>query len=394
MKIVNRVLLIIGFLTVLTFAIAFARGYRINLNKKVLTSTGIINISAYPKASKVFVDSELKGVTDINLTLAPGKYQIDIKKDGYTSWSKNISLKGELVETVDALLFPINASLSPLTNLGVTKTVAVDKSNKIIIFSDNQSPEKDGIYIFEPNNKPIAFFPPLRLIALKTFLPQGVDFTKAEVVFSPDLKQAIFEFDGLAYLFSLDEENKELFEITGSKDTLLSAWEEEKQKKITKILETFPKEIVKIASGSFEIIDFSPDETRVFYRAKKAVTLLPAITPPLIGTNQTNEERILKKDSLYVYDKKEDKNYLIANLQPKISKYSWYYDSDHLVLNEDGTKEKISIVDYDGINKQAVYSGPFESSFYSVTTDGKIIVLANLNPEANALPDLYLVGIK
>lgn len=394
MKILNRTLLIIGFMTVLTFAIAFARGYRINFNKKGFTSTGIINISAYPKASKVFVNGELKGVTDINLTLAPGKYQIDIKKDGYTSWSKNISLKGELVETVDALLFPINASLSPLTNLGITKAVAVDKSDKIIIFSDNQSPEKDGIYIFEPNNKPIAIFPPLRLIALKTNLPQGVDFTKAEVVFSPDLKQAVFELDSLAYLFSLDEENKELFEITGSKDTLLTAWEEEKNKKITKIIETFPKEIAKIASGSFEIFDFSPDETRVFYRAKKAATLLPAITPPLIGTNQTNEERSLKKDGLYVYDKKEDKNYLVANLQADISKYSWYYDSDHLVFNEDGTKEKISVVDYDGINKQAVYSGPFESSFYSVTTDGKIIVLANLNPEANVLPDLYLVGIK
>jgi hypothetical protein len=51
-------------------------------------------------------------------------------------------------------------------------------------------------------------------------------------------------------------------------------------------------------------------------------------------------------------------------------------------------------VDYDNSNRQAVYSGPFEANFFTTTSDGKIIVLANLNPEGNKLPDLYLVGIR
>jgi len=56
--------------------------------------------------------------------------------------------------------------------------------------------------------------------------------------------------------------------------------------------------------------------------------------------------------------------------------------------------DKISIVDYDNANKQVVYSGPYEGGFVSVTNDGKLLILANLNPQTNKLPDVYAVGIR
>ena len=51
-------------------------------------------------------------------------------------------------------------------------------------------------------------------------------------------------------------------------------------------------------------------------------------------------------------------------------------------------------MDYDSSNKQTLYSGPFVDTFFSVTNQGKIAVLTNLNPEINKWPDLYLVGIR
>ena len=108
------------------------------------------------------------------------------------------------------------------------------------------------------------------------------------------------------------------------------------------------------------------------------------IKPVMIATNQTPEERSIKKGKTYVYDRKEDKNYQISNSK-------WYSDSRHLIIEEN---KKISIVDYDDTNKQTVYSGPFESSFFNPTSDGKVIVLINLNSQVNELPDLYLVGIR
>jgi hypothetical protein len=396
MRLLSRFIFFILFILILVTIIAFARGYRIDLQNKSLTSTGILAISSYPNAAKIYIDNQLKGVTDANLTLPPGNYNIDIKKDGYTSWSRKINLKGELVVTVEPILFPVSPSLSPLTNLGIIKAVPVEEGERNIIFT------QDGIYLFETSHPTLPFFPPLKTIIKKSLFPDTIDFSNAKVTISPDFKQGIFEFGDVSYLLSLEEENLNPLNVTMSKEVLISAWEKQKQKDIEKILETFPEDFSKIATASFQIISFSPNETKVLYQALENVNLGPIITPPLVVANQSEEERSLKKGRIYIYDKKEDKNFKISNFQFPASKTAssfeslssnlkWYFDSRHLVIEEN---KKISIIEYDNTNKQAVYSGPFEADFFTTTNDGKIIALINLNPEVNELPDLYLIGIR
>lgn len=386
MKKLLKAILFVAFFAILTSIIIYARGYRIDFKKKSISSTGILAISSSPKAAKVFVNGELKGATDINLTLAPNTYQVEIKKEGYLTWTRSYSLKGELVLPVEALLFPNNPSLSPLTNLGVVKTIPLDQTGRLIVFADNNDPTKDGIYLFDLGKK-ISLFPPLKKIILKQDLGLGdVDFGQAEVFFSADYKQMIADWGNAAYLLSIDEDGAPL-DVTTSKTVVVDAWEKEKEAEKFKLFETFPKEMVKVATESFKIISFSPDETKVLYKIIRPFDLPIIIKPRMIAVNQTQEERSLKTDSLYVYDKKEDRNYLI----PDNENLLWCPDSKHLIFMED---KKISLFGYDGVNKQTVYSGPFESSFFTTTVDGKIVVLINLNPDINKLPDLYLVGIR
>lgn len=380
MKVFFRLLFFVFFVVVLAVIIAYARGYRIDLEKRSLKSTGIIAATSYPKAAKIYINGELKGVTDTNLTLPPENYQIEIKKEGYTSWSKKINLKGELVINADPVLFPINPSLSPLTNLGIIKAISTEDGDKVVVIASGSA------YLFDAGKKTLPFFPPLNKIVDLSLLPAITDYKDMKITLSPDQKQAIFETDKNSYLLSLEENNLNPLEVTLSKDALLQAWQNEKDKNNTKILETFPKDFDKIASSSFEIISFSPSETKVLYRAKRNVELPIMINPPLISTNQTIEERSVIKDKTYVYDRKEDKNFPIS--QPNLK---WYFDSRHFVVEEE---KKISVIDYDDSNKQTIYSGPFESSFFNPTSDGKIIVLINLNSQVNELPDLYLVGIR
>lgn len=398
MNFLLKILASVGFLTLIVGVIAYGRGYRWNFKNNSLASTGILSVNSSPNAAKIYLNGQFKGATDINLALSPSSYLVEIKKDGYNSWTKTVKIRGELVYTIDAQLFPLNPSLSPLTNLGIVKTLPVDQTERIIIFSDNGDPVKDGIYLFEAGKRPLSLLPPLKLLIFKKDLPLlDLDFKKTDVYFSPDYKEAIFDFqniqgDSRAYLLSLDGDNKNLFEVSSSKTTLLTAWEEERNKEIQKILETFPKEIVKVASDSFNIVSFSPDKTKLLYQSKNNLKLPVIIDPPLIAANQTNEERDLIKNNYFVYDRKEDKNFLIENWKWETENYAqWYPDSKHLVFFDN---KKISVVDYDNTNKQTVYSGPFEGSFFINTSDGKIITLSNLNPENNKLPDLYLVGIK
>jgi hypothetical protein len=379
--------------------VIYARGYRFDFDKKSLTSTGILSASSFPKAAKIYVNDELKGVTDTNLTLPPGNYKVDIKKEGYTSYSKDVSLKGELVVTIDALLFPLNSTLSPLTNLGLVKAIPVGDSEKVIIFVDKgieeEGAEKSGVYLFEGGRKPLPFFPPLTTLALKSNLPEGADLSQAEVIISPDTKEAILEFPVLettrAFLLSLEGENATPFDVTQSKDTLIEAWNKQKLDNNLKVLETYPEDFYKIASDSVEIMSFSPTENKLLYKANKNLILPPMITPALIATNQAPEQRSLETGKIYVYDKKEDKNYHISDGEIDPSQIQWYYDSRHLLINQG---KRIVVVDYDNTNMQTIYSGPYEDIFFTTTEDGKIITLTNLNPEVNKWPDLYLVGTR
>src|SRR5438445_8098607 len=114
----RRFIAVIFFIIILLFLIAYSRGYRLDFQNKSFNATGILALSSSPKPAKIYINGELKGVTDTNVTLPPGDYTIDIKKDGYSDWSKKVKLKGELVMSYDVVLFPRNPSLSSLTNLG------------------------------------------------------------------------------------------------------------------------------------------------------------------------------------------------------------------------------------------------------------------------------------
>lgn len=408
-KIFIRFIFLLIFFFLLFVLILYTRGYRINISQKNLTSTGILVASSFPDGAKIYIDDELKGATNSNFSLPPKKYRIEIKKDGYSPWEKDLIIKGELVVKTDAMLFPQNPSLSPITSLGVVSAQFSEKDNEIIILSNSQNIKKDGVYLLETSKRSLSIFNPLRLLTLKSTFKEEFDFKNTAIEFSPDAKQIIFSIFELnkktkkniplsAYLISTEGENKELFEITKSKETIEEAWAEEQKNNLNKILETLKSPLSKIASQSFEIISFSPDESKILYRAKENITVPTIIKPPLIASNQTKEERNLQKGNIYVYDKKEDKNFLITNYQPSTISHQppanfilWYSDSTHLVLNE---KEKIAVIGYDGQNKQVVYSGPHESDFLAVTADGKLLILANLNSHFNKLPDIYAIGIR
>ncbi|OGK13735.1 hypothetical protein A3A93_05320 [Candidatus Roizmanbacteria bacterium RIFCSPLOWO2_01_FULL_38_12] len=435
-SIVPRIILFGFFVLVLIAVIAYARGYRINFDEGTVTSTGILSVNSTPRPAKVYVNGELKGATDVNLTLPFGKYNVEVKKDGYTSWQKQVSLKGEIVMSLDARLFSKNPSLTPLTNLGVMKAIPIGNTDKLILISQTGDVEADGIYLFEVGNKALAIFPPLKPLLMKSLLLETIDISTATVDFAPNYRQGILTFiidqGELAYLISLEDENTQLFEITASKENIITAWNEEKNVEALKIIETLPKKIVPIALSSFQIISLSPDEKKLLYLAKEDATIPIVLEPQLIGANQTVEHRDIKKNSLYIYDKKEDKNFLLPIVvsidnslfeidetpsqttptpetatstaqiaTPKVwneevvklitEKVHWYPTSDYLAAMD---VNQIKLLQYDGTNEEIVYAGPFQDEFFTISPDWNVLVIINLNPQLNDHGDLYSVGIK
>jgi hypothetical protein len=441
-SIIPRLILLGIFIGILILVIGYARGYRFDLDQGKVKSTGILSVNSTPKAAKVYVNGKLEGASDINLTLPHGNYKVEVKKDGYTDWSKDVSLKGEIVISLDAKLFSKNTSLTPLTTLGVVKAVPVGPNGKILLFTQTGDPEKDGLYMFQASKNAISLFPPLNPILLKALIPLEVDLQKATIDFSPDYKEAILTFQladeqEVSYLLDLSIENTGSFDITTSKKIVLAKWDEEKNKEIYKIIESLPKKMVPLATESFEVISLSPDEKRLMYRAKNDATLPIIINPPLIGANQTPESRSIEKGSIYIYDKKEDKNFKVPReieilepdpadvisleidqtlgIEPTLSdatdsaiaqiplvwnrsvvdqvsaQIQWYPTSDYIAIKQ---KNQIILMQYDGTNKEIVYAGPFSTDFFIISPDWNLLVLINLNPEVNTYGDLYSVGLR
>jgi len=412
-------------ISILVALIAFARGYRINPQTGKIGSTGILLARSAPDGARIFVNGTFMGATNQNISLSPGFYDVEINKEGYTTWKSNLGVKGEVVTRADATLFPLNPSLSPLSNLGIIKAQTFTDVNRVLIVADNPlfasesanitdpSTEKNGIFIFDNSPRQITLFNPLTLLVGKSAFPKDTDLSRTQMDMAPDGKEFLLTTlnkQGAAvntYLIPTDVQATSLFDVSKSKQAILSAWELKKSELHTKILETFKKPFAQVAETSFEILSFSPDETKLMYKALANATIPIIIKPRLIGTNQNAETRDIKTGKLYVYDKKEDRNYELtildsqnpARQDTKIidTKYSildtimWHPNSTHLIVK--GGVD-VSIFDFDGSHGTTVYSGPFEQKFLSVTGDGKLLILANLNPQRNSFPDLYAVGIK
>ena len=75
-----------------------------------------------------------------------------------------------------------------------------------------------------------------------------------------------------------------------------------------------------------KIVSFAPDENKILYEATAAATTT-IISPPLIGTNATEDKRTITPNTLYIYDIKEDKNYFI-----EIAK-TWFFNGFQQVDN-------------------------------------------------------------
>ncbi len=444
------------FAIVVIGVIAFARGYRLTPQEQIITPTGIIAAYSSPKAAKIYIDDELKGVTDQNISLPPGTYRVDIKREGYSDWTKQITLRGEVVMTADAILFPKNPSLSPITNLGIVKAVRIGNGGDALLFTDSGNVEKDGIYLYDSATQTFSLLPQLRTILLKENIPFTTDLSEAQVTFSPDYKQVIVEIPNIptsedvqestiaatidqglgdeqtiqrypytAYLLSLQEENEQLFDITLSKQNLMNIWSEQHEKEVKKSFEIFPQKLRSTARSSMRIISISPDETKILYEATQEANLTEATKHQLVGRNQTPEERTITPNKVYVYDKKEDRNYPLpfslvikdhnsnpmaelitregeeqreelSHLYKNLRYYDnqivlWHPNSKNLIALEQG---KLVAYDYDGENRNTIYSGPFEDDFFAVTNDGRLLVVTTLNPDETEQGDLYEVGIK
>lgn len=144
--------------------ILYSQGYRLDFNPPAggikIVQTGGLYFKVSPRSAQVYVNGNLKDTTSIFTNsalvenLLPKTYYVEIKKDGYYSWQKTLTVtERQVAEAKNITLFPQNISFAT-TTLPIPKIIAsaTSSDNQKIVEADDHE-----IWIYFPKEEKKIF---------------------------------------------------------------------------------------------------------------------------------------------------------------------------------------------------------------------------------------------
>jgi hypothetical protein len=422
-------------------AIQFAKGRYRFTQQGVLQGTGLLSANSFPTGSQVMIDDRLVTATDDTIYLEPGTYQVKIIKDGYSPWEKTLTIEPELVTQTNAQLFPAAPSLVPVTFTGVSKVVPSPDGQKLLFHTASASSSlRNGLYVIDLNSNPLSMQRGPRQI---TDDSPELELDQTSFIWSPDSSQLLLVSDNRSLLLDTNQKSSlgSLPDVGFRRRQILAEWQEEMYLREREFLTVFPPEIIALATSSARNVYFSPDKKKLLYTASASAAIPENIVPPVPATNTQPESRQIEPGNIYVYDREEDKNFLIGieknpitnndkrllaidlyNRQPltleaslsafttlqastsaqtaqnfavyhtplRAGTLQWLADSRHLIYTANDT---IRVIEYDSTNDTTLYAGPFLGNFIYPWPDGsQLLIQTSFSP--NSPPNLYGIELR
>jgi hypothetical protein len=367
------------------FVILYARGYRFfrTTTPQIVTPTGLLAANSNPDGAQLYVNGSLKTATASTLSLSPGSYLVEIKKDGFATWKKQLTIEAEIVTRAWATLFPTVPSLRAITFSGAGNPILSPDGSKIVYTTAEKNLTK--ISSIDLSESPLnGLNRESRLLATLNNLGS----TPLSFTWSPDSHQILIIATPSAYL--IDTTNQK-FTQTTTAEQILDTWAQQHKLSEDQKFATLPPTLQDILATSSSQLIWSPKETKLMYTATASASLPDnLLEKPLPGSSTQPQARTLAPNSLYVYDLEEDRNFLIQ--APVTSTFSWFPTSTHLVQLD---ANKITILEYDNQNPVVVYAGPLAAKFAAPYSSGRqLAILTNLNPTGSILANLYALSLK
>ena len=384
-----------SFIIISTYLISLiARGYRFSIKDGfTVNATGMISAISRPKGASVYIDEKLATATDDTINLTPGVYSLKIHKDGFLPWQKTITIKPETVYQTDIQLFSAVPDLKPLTLTGAINPSSNIDNTKIVYAVASASASKDnGLYIIESNGLPISIIRGIfRQLSPNT---ATIDWSKFNFTFSPNSREILATNSATKtnYLLNLDTpiDPVNLIDSTDKLEVINQEWQAQTEILITAKLSRLPQDIQSLVStSSARDIQFSSDENKILYLAQSDGDITKNIITPPPAQSTQNQSRAVKKDNYYVYDLKDDTNFLIG-YKDSLSNPNWLPNSNNIIFVKN---KDLIVIDYDGTNQQTLFSSNFDpNSVYPWVDGSKIVILTSAYPSAPA--NLYTISTK
>lgn len=294
-----------------TVVIRFAKGYRPS-RENLVDGNGLLVANSSPTGARISVDGRFTSATNDTLYLAPGTYDVEIAKDGYTPWKKRLSVEKELVTQANALLFPIAPSLTPLTFAGAKNITPSPDGQRLAFYTASASAtNKNGFYLQELTDNPLALQRTPKQFAEPSALFPADTTT---MVWSPNSSQLLLISEKRAVLVDPSRLSRldDAADVSLQLNTIFSQWEEEMYLRDRERLAKFPPFIQEVATASAVNAYFSPDEERLLYTATNTFTIPDTLLPAKPGSSTQAQERTTIPGGIYVYDRDEDRQFRVG----------------------------------------------------------------------------------
>lgn len=383
-------------------AIFLAKGYRVSPQTGDISGTGILSITSLPDQASVYLDGHLTTATNTNInSLTPKTYDVRIVKEGFIDWEKQVEVKEGLVTEIKATLFRSLPSVYPLTYTGAGKVILSPDSQSIAYVvpvmanADATTAKESGLWVWRMSQQPISFArgaEPHQVAISQA----GIDYSKADLKWSPDSSQILATFPDRQLLIDTSKLNDPAQDVTATVQSTLTTWNTDQKNKDLTRLQTIEDPNVRQVASSSAVLKWSPDETKILYcqqncDASASATVKVASPTPA-------------KSNYKVIDFLTNKTFEI----PTASFYTWTPDSEHIILTESEVSDpskptdqnglslgKISIIEFDGSNKAEIYAGNFDlGSVIPWPDSSRLVVLSSFPTATASTPNLYAINLK
>jgi hypothetical protein len=389
------------FLIISPILVLYSQGYRFDFEKKTFVKTGGLFIKAQPKQVEIFLNGKLAKKTDLFFgsaliqNLLPKKYKIEVKKDGFFTWEKNLEIQsGKVTEVKNIILFPKKIEFEKLANsiedfypLSDKKRIILKEKNEdgwslslydpekklITLLIKEKSISKDGanlISIEETENENVLKIKVgvgekiknlnLNFSQIPPILKEEEEKVKENVLAQKKLGKNVYYLDPFGNLFlnqeklnqerfSVQKETKYSIEILDGNIFLKEGRNENEN--CFYLLNQESKNFEKILCGKdFKI---SPDQKKLAIFSKFEIWIL------------------FLKDELAQPPKKAGEKFLLLRLSKEIKDLFWI-NSNYLIFSLEGEiqiaeiddRDKVNVVIFEGFKNPKIFWNSLEKRVY------------------------------
>lgn len=139
-------ILAVLFLTATPSIALYSWGYRIDFDSKRIVQTGAFYFKVFPRSSQIYLDGKSAKKTDFFFgaalveNLLPGKYEVEIKKEGFYSWKKTLEIKeAGVTDAKNIVLVPQAPAFSNLAKNVAAVFFSPDGKKAVLMEAGNNS---------------------------------------------------------------------------------------------------------------------------------------------------------------------------------------------------------------------------------------------------------------